>query len=132
MNHPPRNRSDTPLPAHQIEIEDRQGRVRSASGDALLVAAAGDYGGIKPLDIGQPGPLSVLCGEPGYLYRSADVQIPLTRDELLRLVFSALTADEYFKLREIYGQFREIDTDCYDPETGAARQPKVRVPTVRP
>jgi len=128
MSHPPRNRTDSPLPDQRVEIEDRQGRIKDYGTDALLVAAAGDYGGIKPLDIGEPGPASALCGEPGYLYRAGDVQIPLTRNELLRLVFGALTADEYFKLREIYGEFPQISPQYYEPETGRAIQPKVRVP----
>ena len=131
MAHEPRNRLTRSLPEGQVEIEDRHGRTRALAAEALLVAAASDYSGAKALSIGEPGPPSILSGEPGYRYRSADLEVALTREELLRLIFNALTPDEYLKLREAFGEFDEIDARFYAPDTGEALQPKVRVPGSR-
>ena len=124
-----KNRLETPLPHDQVEIEDAEGTIRRYTDEGLLVACAGDYSGHKPMQIGDPGPPSVISGEPGYRYRSGDVEIPLTRQEMRHLILHALTPSQYFALRERYGLFPEIGTDHYDPETGDALAPKVRVPS---
>lgn len=73
---------------------------------------------LKPLE----GQKSVISGEPAVVYRAADVAIPLTTHELYRLASRDLRPDEFFKLREVYGDFFEIHEDFYDHGTGEPLQ----------
>jgi hypothetical protein len=69
---------------------------------------------------------SMLSGKLAVKYRTADVEIALSPDELLRLLARDLWPDEYFGLRKHFGEFHEIHSDFYDPKTGAAVQPVTR------
>ena len=72
-----------------------------------------------------PGRVSDISGEPGIGYKTNEVDICLTKAELSRLVFTALTPAEFFKLRALVpGPFHEIHDDFYDEETGEALQPR--------
>jgi len=67
---------------------------------------------------------SVLSGRPALRYRTHDVEIPLTADEIAGLVGTELCPTEYVALRGRFGTFFEIHDDFYDPATGGAFQPK--------
>ncbi|MFN2347969.1 MAG: hypothetical protein ABR558_00165 [Thioalkalivibrio sp.] len=114
--------------SRHIEIEGAGGQSRRYDADSLMVAMAGDYAGHKPLDLGMPGPASVISGEPGFIYRNGSVEIALTRRELQHLVFNALPPAWYLRLREHSGDFPEIGPDLYDPHNGRALQAKVKIP----
>ncbi len=111
-----------------IEIEGADGKLRRFDDDALLVAMAGDYAGHKPLDLGEPGPASMISGEPGYRYRSGGVEVVLTRRELQHLVFHALPVAWYQRLKSACPELPEIGATFYDANSGRALQPKVKVP----
>ncbi len=118
---------DTPLPPGAVELVDAEGTVKSLEGENLLVACAGHYSGMKPIKIGEPGYPSLLSGEPGYLVRTESVEVPLTLDEFIHLALNALNPAQYNRLREACGEIALIDAHYYDPESGKALQPKVRV-----
>lgn len=67
---------------------------------------------------------SFLSGEPGWLFREDDLGVVLTMNEIRRLGGHELTPEQYFKLREHFGQFRLIGPEFYDEKTGKALQPK--------
>jgi hypothetical protein len=125
--HPPKQRRAESLPTDTIEIVDTDGETRRLSGEAILVACAGAYAGHKPLRLGTAGPASLLSGKPGYLLRVEDVELALTEQEILHLLLHALPPAHYFTLRESFGSFAPIADAYYDPQTGAAIQPMVRV-----
>jgi hypothetical protein len=77
---------------------------------------------IEPLNLAKPVGPSDLSGEPGYLYRTHDVQILLTKEELCRLVLRRLFPSEALQLLKRFGEFFEIHNDFYDPDTGEAFQ----------
>lgn len=77
--------------------------------------------GMSPDDVGGSG--SVISGKPAVIYRTRDKQIPLAPDELRRLVLHDLSAEEFARLRDIFGLFFEIHEDFYCPTTGEALQP---------
>ena len=124
----PHHRLPATLPDGVVEIEDAGGAIKRLDGEALLVAVAGEYSGHKPMNLGEPGFESTLSGGPGYLLRTEDVELALGLGEIVHLLLNALTPEQYFKLRELYGPFDLIGETYYDPGTGQARQPKVRVP----
>jgi hypothetical protein len=76
------------------------------------------------IDFGRPGVTSMLSGEPGYLYRTDVVEIPLSREEILRLFRHNLRPEEFFKLAQEVGVFYEISSKFYDEETGVAVNPQ--------
>lgn len=118
----------TQAPSEEIQVENAEGECRRFDEMALMVAAAAHYSGGKELRLGPPGPPSELSGEAGYIYRRGELSLVLTREELLRLVFWALRPQEYFALRERHGAVAELDAGKYDPDSGRALQPKVKVP----
>jgi hypothetical protein len=125
----PRGREPEAEPEDRYTIEDQDGNVRRYTWDTLLVALAGDYSGTKPMALGEPLGPSELSGEPGYRVRFADLTLMLTRDEFQRLFLAALTPAEYRTLHARYGGFALIDATHYDPASGTAQAPKVRVPS---
>lgn len=68
---------------------------------------------------------SVISGQPAVIYRSLGWQIPLTIQELRRLVLRALQPEEFQTLYRIYGPIHEIHEDYYDTVTGEALQPAI-------
>lgn len=139
--HEPKNREATELSFLEIRVDHADG---SASTDpngvvgCVIWATEGrppvqrdgtpiDLPGIyNPLEL-KPlyGQESVISGEPAVVYRADDLVIPLTPTELLRFMAHSLRPDEFFKLRERYGDFFEIHDDFYDPDTGLAFQPMI-------
>lgn len=70
-----------------------------------------------------PGVMSSLSGQPGLIYRTMDVGLALTRDEIKRLVLRSLEPDEVRKIGDLHGTIYEIEGCFYDPETGEAVNP---------
>lgn len=114
---PPRNRKQTGLSIIQVEIEDKLGVLKLDLNRAAVI------GYTKQLPVAQPGWPSVLSGEPGFLYRNVELEVALTRDELVRLLRHDLRPQEVLKLLELYGAFHEIHDDFYDESSGVALQP---------
>lgn len=73
---------------------------------------------VEPLNLAKPIGPSDLSGEPGYLYRTHEVQILLTKEELCRLALRRLHPPEVLQLLKRFGEFFEIHDDFYDPQTG--------------
>ncbi len=115
--YPPKNRTDTGLHVLQIEVRDRLGVWTMDPNRAAMV------GYKQELALAEPVGTSVLSGEPGYGYRTCDVDLVLTRDELFRLLRRALTPAEVQKLLETYGAFHEVHDDFYDEDEFVALQP---------
>ena len=120
---PPKNRRSESLDVVALEIRHADGTLAmDPNGMAKTVFTEPDkLLDLKPLD----GVASVLSGRPAVLYRSMDLEIPLTPDEGYRLCAHALYPDEYFTLRDRYGEFYEIHApDFFNAETGEAMQPR--------
>ena len=75
------------------------------------------------LALGPPHKASELSGKPAYVYKTNQVELHLTDDELGRIIDRSLTPTEFFALKAKHGVFFEIHDDFYDPETGQALQP---------
>ena len=73
-----------------------------------------------------PPPPSVLSGKPSCLHRADDLEIPLTLDELDRLVRLDLRRREALKLVETYGVFHEVNDDFYVDGRSWQTRPKSR------
>lgn len=109
---PPARRVDTGLGAIQLEIVHGEGVLRLDPNTAVMMAHR------RTLELGAPVARSVLSREPGYIYRSAEMQLVFTEDELYRFLRHALEPAEYKKLFLAFGDFYEIHDDFYDPSTG--------------
>lgn len=103
--YPPINRTTPFTDILRIEIVDGNG---VQVFDPTAAAIAGVTG---QLALGEPVGKSVLSGEPGYHYRTCDLEMTLTREELLRLMTLHLRPDEVLKLLALYGAFHEIHDD---------------------
>ena len=76
--------------------------------------------------------VSMLSGKPGFIYKTMEVELCLTADEIRRLTYRSLNPVEFMILKKLCKQgltdngtlFFEIHGDIYDPETGEAFQPK--------
>ncbi len=87
--------------------------------NALVVAAYEDK-----LDLGKPVErTSDLSHHKGFVYQTVELEMVLTKNELLRLIRRDLKPEEFKVLRDLYGIFFEIHDDFYDPFTGVALQP---------
>lgn len=73
---------------------------------------------------------SIISGEPAIYYRTDEITLPLTVDEMKRLVLRALTKDEFEAIVAAVGAIYELH--FYDPDTGEATQPKIDVPGKAP
>ena len=119
--YPPKNRRENPhLSVVEIEIAWQGGSVRM---DMNAAAMAGHR---ENLNLGEPSFASDITGAPGYEYRSDEVTLALTRDELYRLLRHDLRPAEFLALVQKYGTFYEVHDDFYDEGTGQALQPVPR------
>lgn len=109
-------RVDTGLGPVQIQIVD-MGRTQLFNPNTVKIAAINDS-----LLLGTPVGPSDISGEPGYLYRTHELQILLTKEELYRLALRTLHPGEALALLKRFGEFFEIHDDFYDPRTGEAIQ----------
>ena len=133
------NREATALPFLEIVVEHANGFSRtcpnglvfsaiwSKTGQAPGTDRVGLMPWSSPMDFLSLAPIdgksSVISGQPAVLYRTDDVAVPLTPEELYRLAAHSLEPSEYSSLRSRYGLFHEIHEDFYDPESGEALQP---------
>lgn len=119
--YPERNRKATGLGPVDIEIQGEVGTWKTDPNGLIITAVTGMF----PLEkIGKPTTSSMLSGEPAYLYRTSELEVALTGEEIRRLTRRDLHEQEFFKLREAFGLFFEIHEDFYDETTGEALQAK--------
>ena len=78
-----------------------------------------DFTKLEPL----PTEVSIISGQPAIRFSTDDIKLLLTPEECFRLAANSLTSEEYFSIRNKFGDFYEIHDDFYDPETGEACQP---------
>lgn len=115
---PPRNREYDQLPVLHLRIVDADTEHQLDPNGAIIASVQGTLPVTGPAIA-----KSVLSGAPALIWREDDLGIPLTGDEIHRLIQHRLTPDEYFRLRERYGLFFSIHTDFFAPDTGEALQP---------
>lgn len=115
--YPPRNRKATGLEVLEVELEDASGKVTVDPNGAAVI------GYTREVPLAKPKWPSFLSGEPGFLYRTCEIELPLTHDELIRLLRHDLRPDEFHKLVGTFGVFFEIHADFYDEDSGEALQP---------
>jgi hypothetical protein len=131
----PRNRQPHALGDLGIEIEHADGVLETDLNGAVMSALCGLTGEKPAVSQGLPtisavfdplslepisGVRSILSGKLAFKYRTVDVEVALSPDELLRLLAHDLWPDECLGLRKHCGQFHEIHDDFYDPKTGLA------------
>lgn len=103
-----------------LEVETARGTTIFDPRTLLVKMATEDLSELPPL----PGTTSDISGLPAIVYRTAQVRIQVTPEELRRLVMCSLGPTEMFALLRRHGEFHEIHDDFYDPVSGDARQPK--------
>jgi hypothetical protein len=121
-DHPPRNRLPTERHFLDMEVEHLSGVEHfDPNTQIMALATQPDFvAAWKPVE----GTKSVISGRPAIVYRTADLEIPLTVDEYAGLVGCELEPEEFRTLLETYGTFHEIHDDFYCPVSGEAFQPK--------
>lgn len=105
----------------RIEIESAAG-VETYDPNTLLIHAIDHPEQVISLTP-MPDQVSDVSNDAAVLYRTDDLEIKLSPKELLRFIYHNLTAEEFFKLRDKYGDFYEIHDDFYEPNKGYAFQP---------
>lgn len=116
-----KNREHVKLPAPQLVVTAANGNRLYTPNTLVLAAFEGELRELPVL----PKVLSALSGRPALVYRTEDVKVALTPEELQRLVQRALSPTEYFKLRDYYGIAFDWHDDFYDETTGEALQPAI-------
>lgn len=115
-----RNRMPKALPgALDIEVEHKDGILTCDPNAFMLACHNGEVDRLKPIDRE-----SFLSKRPALLYRSGDLEIALTGEEIHRLAMGALRSDEYGRLVERFGDAYEWHGDFYDEASGRALQPR--------
>ena len=119
--YPPKNRLKKGLPILHQEVSP------SATPEGILILdpnAVAVAGCLENLPLGEPIHPSFLSGDKGYLFRSDDIEIALTKEELYRLFRLDLKPEEFKKIVNHFGSFFEIHDDFYNEDTGDALQPR--------
>lgn len=117
----PRNRAAKPVGravhiqhAGGIACTDRAGLVRMvALHPAHLVE-------LRPI----PGKCSVVSGASALIYRSGNLAIPLTAEEISAMTSQVLRPFQVRVLKAMFGGALEWQPSLYDPKTNQALQPK--------
>jgi hypothetical protein len=107
--HPP-GWMHTGLQSLEVHILDKECTHRF---DPNTVRNAADA---ETLGLGRPMGQSALSGRPAYLYRTHDLEIMLTKDEISRLVLYQLSPAEAAKLKTWFGEFFDDRTAADDLE----------------
>jgi hypothetical protein len=117
-DYPPRNRRAEPLPCWLVEIVHKDGiKTFDPVGLILYVIRRGEeLLKLKPMC----GLYSDVSNQPAVLYRSNDVEIALSPEELYRLASYSLHCGEYQRLRNEFGIFHEIDAKHYPFELSSS------------
>lgn len=118
----PKNRQPERLPVCEIRIAWDGGELVTDPNALILMAYQGGY----PVGLPFSERPSALSGAPSYLYKSDNLEIPLTLGELDRMNRRALASGEFKALMQRYGRFHEIQGDFYFFENGVSAQPKPR------
>jgi hypothetical protein len=115
---------ERPLNVIEIEICGKASKA-IFSPNALIKAVVQNRAGLLRF-LGEPGPdpSTISDREGTYQYRTDDVRLHLTFDEIERLTRRSLRPEEFLALKGKVRIFHEIHEDFYDPETGIAVQPK--------
>lgn len=137
----PKNRADQGLGILQIVIDHADGKSQTCP-NGLAVSAATAMSSeeitlppgylpetsevFNPLKLKPTDAKSLISGGPAVIYRSDDLEIPLTPEELFRFMKHDLHPSEYVVLRNHFGMFYEIHEDFYHPEHHFACQPMGR------
>lgn len=116
--YPVKNRKATGLGAVDIVIEGGGGVMRTDPNGLVVKVMTGR------LELGMPVSTSVLSGEPAYLYKTSELEVALTAEEISRLTRRDLYPWEVLKLHETFGVFFETHEDFYNSATGESLQPK--------
>ncbi|CAH1689636.1 conserved hypothetical protein [Hyphomicrobiales bacterium] len=116
----PRNRKETGLAVLQIQVEHADGILEFNPTSSLMTGIQTPEAilDLKPI----PELKSLITGGPAIIYRSDDLEIPLTQEETLRLMLTALRPKEYEAIATRYGDAYEWHDDFYDSATGDALQ----------
>lgn len=107
---PPKNRPSNELHYLDIQVEDAF-TVRSMNPNEAAMMA---HQGSLLLEDPVPGRVSDISGEPGYIYRTNEIELCLTKDELSALMRHRLDKRQYSALVQRFGVFFEIHCDFYD------------------
>lgn len=114
---------DRPVPqelAHlgvaDVEITHGSGTVRLSQSEIELFVAGNGQALLEPLEF----TTSLMSAEPAVIYRSQEAELPLTPDELGRLVSRTLLPHEFTAICDYCGSIWETSSSFYDPETGGA------------
>ena len=120
VSHTPRNRQPLKLPVLRIEIHWVGGMSVYNPNTISIAGQDANY------PFGQPfkDHPSILSKKPGYLYKSHDLEIPLTLDEIDRFLRLNLRPGEVSKLIETYGIFHEVHDDFYSQGKSLQSRPK--------
>lgn len=110
----------TGVKAPLVEIDDGQKIIRLDPTVLLHRVRVGDL----QLALASPIDDSILSGKPAYRFRTEQVELALTIEEISRLVLRNLTPAEFFQLATRVGVFQEICGAFYDEETGKALAPR--------
>ena len=104
--YPARNRAKNALSALSVQIEYNDG-VTDFTPSALKNACANHpESGFDFAPI--PGTRSVISDQPACMYRTHEVEIALTWDEIIDMTLGRMRADDVEKLAWHFGAFREI------------------------
>lgn len=105
----------------QLQVESAEG-VQEFDPNSLILAILREPGCFGTANPSTP---SELSGAPGFIYRTNEVELRLSLDELRRLTLRALNPPEFFALAKAHGIFFELHDDFYDETTGEALQPNI-------
>jgi len=137
--HGPKNRIAKELPFLEMWVDAADGSHRTCP-NGMVGCAIWAMSGVRP-DFGtvglqpgselfnirelkpKPGAVSVISGEPAVVYRAEDYEIGMTPEELFRFATHNLKPEEYFAIRDHFGNLHEIHDDYYSEEDGEALQP---------
>jgi len=80
------------------------------------------------IPLGEPSDTpSEISGAPSFQYKTNEVTLQLTEEEIYRLARRDLRPEEFFKLYKAHGIFHEIHDDFYCETTGEAIQPHPQI-----
>ena len=116
---PSRNRVAERLPLLRIEIRHAEGTTVLNPNEMAIMASEFGLENFAPFK----NERSDLSGGLAVIYRSDDLEVRLTPDELQRLGSLSLQPEEFFALANKFGIAHDWHDDFYDFETGEAIQP---------
>ena len=111
------NRFKTGLEVLELEVLWENGKFQGDPNKFAVVSYQ------ESIELGNPITVSDLSSEPAYVYRSKNIELGLTKNELYRFLRKNLDSDEQQLLLKQFGDFYEIGTSFYSKE-GYAWQPK--------